>query len=751
MSHYSGNLGNRILEILSRPAPEKCPELGLLFDRCSIRELQEYFPNIINSIFDLTNLGIGWGLRTVTKEDSSHTFEILHDFFIPHGPMFRLCYRLLNDAIKFEFNIDLLPHKLSEMIQSGQYSIFYSDLLSIDPFRRCVHALSLNAFDYFILNFAIHGTFPLHKRYAAALQVHNERMKTVYFFLSAQYLCTFLPESPDQVVTPTNICPTVKVPQPMPVQPLQPMRSPKYLKIPNMSPYLVTNNQATITAETPRTYAWRTESVLHLFFDSWLRYDVEEARDLPSSEFIRVVRILVKQTHTFCNCAHLDATSMAQLRKIAQQMMKARMFPFLKSIIARWPLDSSLSVVLELWLSYIQPWRYTFEWQNNNHQANIEFPISSRFDSFIQDNLAIYTQIFIHILPRFERLDFTTFRNVIMLHRLIKVFCQTTLPQKLYNYEQYFCGNNTFGINHLDAPQITRTYRSSLDSSGCVGEWDHLFNEDSYIPMFGPVIQSEVEHFIETINIAKVYVKKEIRSIRKEEIEKHQNIGFLKNTIKLLFEDISPNAIKLQEIMKTPDLLDLAMQSLAAMFDINLTEVSMDNVLSTDHNNSLNFSVYDNSEYLDISKVKPLQMRQNIGNIKTTTIDPALLPIQFQECTILVRFLHQVSCKVNEMFSDEMDNIWKRSDIWGKISRQILSPPMKAQWFEKQRGVSQFCEDQLPPRICLRFLASYKTLILIGASLFVGQILWGAPSYGLLSLLLLNATYLFILSCYLKK
>ncbi|XP_055904347.1 sphingomyelin phosphodiesterase 4 [Eupeodes corollae] len=746
MSYYSEKLGNRILELLSQPVIERCPELGLLFDRCSVREMQELFPIIVNSIFDIPSAGIGWGLRCTTKENSPHAFDILHDFFIPHGPMFRLCYRLLNDAIKFEFSMDLLPHKLGEMLQSGQYSMFYSDMLSVDPFRRCVTALSLNAFDYFILNFAIHGTFPLHKRVAAALQVHNERMKTIYFFLSAQYLCTFLPESPDQIVMPQNICVTVKAPQPMPVQPLQPTRSPKYLKIPNVSPYSAANNQAARTAESPRTYAWRTESVLHLFVDSWLRYDVEEARDLPSSEFIRVVRILVKQMHTFGNCAYLDTTPMASLRKMSQPMMKARIFPFLKSIIARWPLDSSLSVVLELWLSYIQPWRYTFEWQTYNH-GNVEIPISSRFDSFIQDNLAIYTQIFIHILPRFERLDFTTFRNVIMLHRLVKVFSQTSLPQKLYNYEQAFCGNNTLGINHLNSTQISRNYRNRLDSSGgSGGEWDNLFDEDNYIPMFGPGIQYEIENFIKFVNIAKMYVQQEIQMIQSDKLEKRNNIGFFARTMKSLFEDVSTTELKLQEKVKIPDILDLAMQSLGIMFDVSIPEISMDQLLSKEQYNShVNFSLYDNSEYLDISKISPMQMRNNIANIKTT-IDPALLPIQSQECAILVRFLHQVSCKVNEMFSEEMQNIWNGSDIWGRLSRQVLSPPMTAQWFDKQRGVSQLCEDQLPPRICLRPLASYKNLIFIGASLIVGQLLWGAPSYGLLSLFLLTTIYLFILA-----
>lgn len=168
------------------------------------------------------------------------------------------------------------------MLQSGQYSVFYTDLLNVDPFRRKITSLSLNAFDYFILNFVIHGTLPLHKMYPAALQVHNERMKTVYFFLTAEYLCSFLPSSPDTIVMPTNICTTVKAPQPTPVQQLQPTRSPRYLKIPNgtaySSPADSSANSTSRTTESPRVHAWRTESVLHLFIDAWLRYDVDKSR-----------------------------------------------------------------------------------------------------------------------------------------------------------------------------------------------------------------------------------------------------------------------------------------------------------------------------------------------------------------------------------------------------------------------------------------------------------------------------------------
>lgn len=170
--------------------------------------------------------------------------------------------------------------------------------------------------------------------------------------------------------------------------------------------------------ETPRTFSWRTETVLYFAVDCWLRYDVDGCRELPSSEFIRVVRILIKQLHAFGNSADLDNTSMGSLRKLAQPMMNAQVYTFLKHLIARWPLDSSFSVVLELWLSYIQPWRYTF---GRTLYPNMEPRIQKKNESFIAENLICYTQILVQILPRFERLDFSTIKNSLMIFRVLKV------------------------------------------------------------------------------------------------------------------------------------------------------------------------------------------------------------------------------------------------------------------------------------------------------------------------------------------
>ncbi|XP_069964053.1 sphingomyelin phosphodiesterase 4 isoform X1 [Bactrocera oleae] len=763
MAFYNENLGNRIMELMSYPIPDRCVELTQLFERCSLRELQDVFPTIVQSVFGIGSGGLGWGLRATTKENSPMCFDVLHEFFSPMGPMLRLCYRLLNEAIKFEFNLDLLPHKVSEMIQSGQYSLFYADLVNIDPFRRQVTSLVLNAFDYYMLHYVIHATFPLHKMYPAALQVHNERMKTVYFFLTAEYLCTFLPGNPDAIVFPTNICTSVKAPQPLqPVQPLQPQRSPKYLKIPTNTSLFQTDSPSTSAAavaavqaarncDSPRTHCWRTESVLHFFIDTWLRYDIDEARDLPSSEFIRVVRILVKQVHTFANSTHLDHTPMVMLRKLANPMMKTRIYPFLKSIIGRWPLDSSLSVVLELWLSYIQPWRYLFDAPNAGYYGGSgvnaansmaagsignEVAVSQRFSTFIAENLVIYTQIFVYILPRFERLDFTTFRNVIMLHRLVKVFSQPNLPAMLCQAEQaYICQLGA------DSPRKHSVYARQGKT-----EWDGIFHEESYTPLFGPAVKCEIEQVIKTVCISRLYVLQEIDNIRLDIVEQRKAHSFLRKMFATIFADVSPAELKLQEIAKIPDVLDLAVRSLSVMFDVRLPEITLEQI--HDRNSpQLNMSAYDSSDYLDISKVSPIQMQNNLANL-SATIDPATVPIKDYELKFLVRFLHKISCRLNEMFGNEIQALWCRSDFVGKLARQLLYPPMTQQWFDKSRGVSELCEERLPARICLRPLASYQVLGLITFAMLIGYSLWHAPIFGLFIFILLFSIYITILALF---
>lgn len=97
-------------------------------------------------------------------------------------------------------------------------------------------------------------------------------------------------------------------------------------------------------------------------------------------------------------------------------------------------------------------------------------------------------------------------------------------------------------------------------------------------------------------------------------------------------------------------------------------------------------------------------------------------------------------------FHNELNEFWHRTDICGRIFRQILYPPMVVHSFDKTHGYSRACEDRKPARVNLRFLASYQTLSVILLSLFLGQLLFGLPSFGLLALLLISFFYLLVLS-----
>lgn len=259
--------------------------------------------------------------------------------------------------------------KFISMLQGGP--MFYSDLINIDPIKHQLTTLSLNAFDFYMLHFVLHALQPLHTINPIAMQIHSERTKTVYQLLVAEYLDNFLPQYPNANIEPSNYASSVKAPQQLPAPSLQPQRQLRYLKLP--SSYRNENGEAESVgvantssqssadghATASRIYTWRSESVVHFFVDIWLRYDVESEHHLPSSEFVRGVRTLVKQIHFFANGSRMDHSPLCQLRKLSLNMVKGRIYAFLCSLIDRWPLDSSLSVVLELWLSYIQPWRYT--------------------------------------------------------------------------------------------------------------------------------------------------------------------------------------------------------------------------------------------------------------------------------------------------------------------------------------------------------------------------------------------------------
>lgn len=344
--------------------------------------------------------------------------------------------------------------------------------------------------------------------------------------------------------------------------------------------------------------------MLHSFIDNWLQYSVDETTSLPSSEFIQVVRILVKQLHAFGNSFDSDHNqSMTSLRSLAQPMMNSHMYSFLRSIIQRWPLDSSFSVVLELWLSYIQPWRYTYNRPMGTDGPQIT-PIARKFERFISDNIVCYTQIFIQLLPRFERLDFTSLKNIAMLYRLIKVFGQSNLADLLRKYEHNLFTTkksspiksanqslNSSGHLVLNSSGAHSSISSILNHSADQNDWNlsHAsqssasrptspfhnrseLHEMIYVHMFGQEIYTKVFNLLRKAIISREETFVMIKTIESETQKRYKGIAGYARWI-MNEKDESENNHQLNDLKKIPEVIDIIIQSMGNIFDVSLIQI----------------------------------------------------------------------------------------------------------------------------------------------------------------------------------
>ncbi|GFO47904.1 sphingomyelin phosphodiesterase 4, partial [Plakobranchus ocellatus] len=92
----------------------------------------------------------------------------------------------------------------------------------------------------------------------------------------------------------------------------------------------------------------------------------------------------------------------------------------------RWPLDSCFRMVLETWLSYIQPWRYTdfssrTQLEAQHSDTDLNKRVDGRWDNFVEDNLLFFTVLTSEFIPRIYRMDLTSPYSAYMVYRVSRV------------------------------------------------------------------------------------------------------------------------------------------------------------------------------------------------------------------------------------------------------------------------------------------------------------------------------------------
>ncbi|KAH8274422.1 hypothetical protein KR018_010105, partial [Drosophila ironensis] len=730
------NINIRVLKVLGLPLLKRIFELTKMFERFPVRQLREIFPQLVYSMFGLNGNPAGWGLRTTTDYEEKE-FECLMKFFGVTGPWMRLCHSLVAEPGKFELDVCMLPPKFVEMLGTGTNPVFYVDIINVDRMGNHLGTLSLNAFDFYVIHFVLHAMKPLHYINTIAMEIHNLQAMTVYQELVSDYLSNFLPLYPDSRIEPMDIS-GVKAPQPVPSQTVQPQRQPRYLRIPaslridtEAGGDSIANNGRSAGSPSSqrvsgRLYAWRSESVLHLFADIWLRCDFESDRLLPSSEFVLVVRSLIKQVHFFASTVEQDHSSLWALRRGARTIIKARIYAFMCGLIDHWPRNNSVILVLDFWLCYIQPWRYTLAALNQEpSDSDGRPPIPSSFDAFIIDNLMMYTHIFVLLLPRFDQLDYTVNRNVDMLDRLAVIFSQDDLIERLQRYE---------GLNAFDSTQ--RAFDSTQLSAGT--QWSTVF-PTHWPKLFSEPMKRHMETFLLPISLGRNAVFKDIEAMQNQITERKRAAGPIKHLYNKLRKAYKKDEEALEELRRIPDILRECIEAFCNAFNVDPANLSMYENLPNDPPESPSvekFSFFDSNNVFDISKINPRQMWINAANLEPT-IDPALLPIRSNEVRFFVLKLHGFSMIINDMFGGIFEAIYNRDDYFGRLAKRLLYGPMTEKWFEKRNGSSVRLERPVPPRLCLRSLSSVHNIALILMLMFFARLLWGTWTYGTSMLVLI--------------
>lgn len=87
------------------------------------------------------------------------------------------------------------------------------------------------------------------------------------------------------------------------------------------------------------------------------------------------------------------------------------MYKFIEFHLEHLPLNQSIKWIIELWLTYIQTWKFS----TNQLDSNALF-------EFIKENFIMFTDIYHQILKRYCLSDLTNEDNLLLIHRVLMVF-----------------------------------------------------------------------------------------------------------------------------------------------------------------------------------------------------------------------------------------------------------------------------------------------------------------------------------------
>ncbi|XP_037591603.1 sphingomyelin phosphodiesterase 4 isoform X3 [Cebus imitator] len=769
---------------INKPFPQRCQDLVKVIEDFPAKELHTIFPWLVENIFgSLDGVLLGWNLRCLQGRVSPVEYSIAMEFLDPGGPMMKLVYKLQAEDYKFDFPVSYLPGPVKASIQECVLpdSPLYHNKVQFTPAGGLGLNLALNPFEYYIFFFAL----SLITQKPLPVSLHVRTSDCAYFILVDRYLSWFLPTE-GSVPPPLSSSPGGASPSPPPRTPAMPFASYGLHHTSLLKRHI--SHQTSVNADPASHEIWRSETLLQVFVEMWLHhYSLEMYQKMqsphaklevlhyrlsvssalyspaqpslqalhayqesftPTEEHVLVVRLLLKHLHAFANSlkpeqaspsAHSHATSPLEefKRAAVPRFVQQKLYLFLQHCFGHWPLDASFRAVLEMWLSYLQPWRYAPDKQPPGSDSQPRC-VSEKWAPFVQENLLMYTKLFVGFLNRALRTDLVSPKHALMVFRVAKVFAQPNLAEMIqkelvipHRQHRLFTAP-TFTGSFLspwppavtDASFKVKSHVYSLEGQDC-----------KYTPMFGPEARTLVLRLAQLITQAKHTAK----SISDQCAESPAGYSFLSW---LGFGPTDTNgsypANDLDEmgqdsVRKTDEYLEKALEYLRQIFrlsDAQLRQFTL--ALGTTQDENGKKQLPDCIVGEDGLILTPLGRYQIINGLRRFEIeyqgDPELQPIRSYEIASLVRALFRLSSAINHRFAGQMVALCSRDDFLGSFCRYHLTEPgVASRHLLSPVGQTQVAGHARGPRLSLRFLGSYRTLLSLLLAFFVASLFCIGP------------------------
>uniref|UniRef100_A0A8B9Y2D3 Sphingomyelin phosphodiesterase 4 n=1 Tax=Bos mutus grunniens TaxID=30521 RepID=A0A8B9Y2D3_BOSMU len=722
---------------MNKPFAQRCQDLVKVIEDFPAKELHSVFPWLVESIFgSLDGVLPGWNLRCLQGRVSPVEHSMAMEFLAPGGPMMELVYKLQAEDYKFDFPVSYLPGPVKASIQERVLpdSPLYHNKLQLPPTGGLGLYLALNPFEYYMFFFAL--SLIAQKPPPGALHVRTS--DCAYFILVDRYLAWFLPTE-GSVLPPLSSSPGGPSPSPAPRTPAVPFASYGLHHTSLLKRHV--SHQTSVNADPASHEIWRSETLLQVFVEMWLHhYSLEmyqkmqspHAKEsfMPTEEHVLVVRLLLKHLHAFANSlrpeqaspsAHSHAASPLEefKRAAVPRFVQQKLYLFLQHCFDHWPLDASFRAVLEMWLSYLQPWRYAPERQAPGSDSPPPHQVLEMWAPFVQENLLIYTKLFLGFLNRALRTDLVSPKNALMVFRVAKVFAQPNLAEMIQRGEQLFL-EPELGVPQrqhrlFTAPSFTGSFLSSwppavTDASFKVKS--HVYSlEGQDCKYTGPRSRPSAAAGRPFLSWLGFYPA-------------DTNGSYAGNDLDEMGQD---------SVRKTDEYLEKALEYLCQAFRLSEAQLAqLTLALGTPQDENGKKQLPDCIVGDDGLILTPLGRYQIISGLRRFDIeyqgDWELQPIRSYESASLVRALFQLSSAINRRFAGQMAALCSRADFLGSFCRyHLLEPGLSGRRLLSPVGRGPAASRARGPRLSLRFLGSYRTLLSLVLAFSVASLFCVGP------------------------